>query len=188
MAQSSAHRLVGLITVVLCVAGCGSSGGGKAPPTGGFTEDDAWTGRAPTDATELTPEDFRARVDSDEIVVRSSGAVDATRAARQTRYDDDKDKLVAIPNPGPAVEALLDELAEQPTVEGERPVDVPGAGTVVLYGLGTQARNAVDSYELSQRVDNATTAYQQVYDLLPTELRATVPTPAAGDRRPDPER
>ena len=184
MAQSSAHRLVGLITVVLCVAGCGSSGGGKAPPTGGFTEDDAWTGRAPTDATELTPEDFRARVDSDEIVVRSSGAVDATRAARQTRYDDDKDKLVAIPNPGPAVEALLDELAEQPTVEGERPVDVPGAGTVVLYGLGTQARNAVDSYELSQRVDNATTAYQQVYDLLPTELRATVPTPASLDGKP----
>ncbi|MDQ3398995.1 MAG: Ig-like domain-containing protein, partial [Deinococcota bacterium] len=141
-----------------------------------FTEENAWRGDIPADAEVVSPDEFRQGVESGELALSSTASEEAQRAALEQQFNDNKALLMNIPDPSPDVQALLAEAGALSGFEGDRPVTTPG-GDTVLFGLGTQLRNAVESYELSQSVDNALTDYTQTYALLPDELKADAATP-----------
>ena len=149
-----------------------------------FAKDNAWLGEAPTDADMVSPEDFRKGIDSGELVLSSSAIITAQAAAREQQYQDDKAFLQSLPDKPPYIQALLAEAAKQPDFEGDRPVTLPDGQTVVLFGLSTELRNAVEAYKLSQSVDNALADYTLSYSLLPDRLKAQLPTPESLKGKP----
>ncbi|MFK7604144.1 C1 family peptidase [Deinococcus sp. SM5_A1] len=174
-------RLVPLIALTFWLAACGGSGPSPDPkPTGDlFKVANAWTGEIPADAETVSPDAFSASVAAGDLVLMSSAALEAQKAAREMQYQQDKTFLQGVPDPSPDLKALLTEAAASPTFEGDRPVKAPDGQTVVLFGLGTQLHNAAEEYRRSESVENALSSYTLTYDLLPDALKVQAPTPAS---------
>ncbi|PZA05781.1 MULTISPECIES: C1 family peptidase [unclassified Meiothermus] len=153
-----------------------SPGGSKQDPNL-FTEANAWQEDIPADAQVVSPEEFQKGIASGELVLSSTASIAAAKQAREAQYQSDKNFLNSIPDKDPNTQALLAEAAGSPHFEGDRPVEGPGGQTVVLFGLGTQLRNAVETYQRAQSVDNALDDYALSYSLLPEDLKPQAPTP-----------
>lgn len=167
---------IGILTVLVTALAACSPGGNQGAETL-FTEGNAWKGDIPSDAEKISPEDFRKGIASDELALVSTAILEAQKAARQSQYQADKALLSGIADQDPNTQALLEEATAQPNFEGDRPVTGPGDQQVMLFGLGNQLRNAVESYRLSQSVDNALADYSLSFDLLPEALKGQLPTP-----------
>lgn len=165
--------LIILCTVILTLTGCGS----PSPGADVFTDANAWKGTIPGDADIISPDDFRKRVGSGELVITSTASIADAAAARETAYEGDRASLKSVAQPSPVLQDLLAEADGQPTFEGDRPLKLPDGNEVVVYGLGTQLRNAVDVVETSRSADNALTDYRQTYELLPADVKAGAATP-----------
>src|SRR5690606_27939209 len=73
---------------------------------------------------------------------------------------------------------LLAATADAYAYSGDIRVAVGGA-TVRWEGLGTSLANAAASAQLATSAANALSSYQLTYDLVPTDPRAQLPTPAS---------
>ncbi|MGI8748829.1 MAG: C1 family peptidase [Deinococcus sp.] len=174
-----ATRRAPLLALAFLLAACGGSDPSPNPkPTGDlFKQANAWTGTLPADAETVSSDAFSKGVASGELVLMSSATLEEQKAAREAQYQQDKAFLKSLPDPSPALQALLAEAAASPTFEGDRPVKGPDGQTVVLFGLGTQLHNAAEEYRRSQSVENALSSYTLTYDLLPGALKGQAPTP-----------
>lgn len=171
-------KLVGVATVgIVALVACSSGGGGSKPDPNLFTEGNSWNGSIPPDAQAVSTDEFQKGIASGELVLSSTASVAAAKGAREAQYQANKTLLNGIPNKDPNTAALLAEAAGNPNFEGDRPVTLPGGQKVVLFGLGTQLRNAAESYTTSQSVDNALADYTLSYSLLSGDLKAQLPTP-----------
>jgi hypothetical protein len=141
-----------------------------------LTEENAWKGEIPADAEQVSPEEFRRRVEAGELVLSSTASEEAQRAALERQFKADKAFLASIPDPGPALRALLEEAGTQQDFEGDQPFQTPG-GMTMLEGLGTQLRNAVLIHELAQSAGNALDDYRLSYALLPDDVKAKAASP-----------
>lgn len=165
------------ITGILVGALVACSPGGSKPDPNLFTEANAWKEGIPADAQMVSTEEFQKGIASGELVLSSSASVAAAKQARETQYQSDKNFLNSLPDKDPNTAALLAEAAGSPSFEGDRPVSGPGGESVVLFGLGTQLRNAAETYQRSQSVDNALDDYALSYSLLPEDLKPQAPSP-----------
>ncbi|WP_276959340.1 C1 family peptidase [Allomeiothermus silvanus] len=165
------------ITGILVGALVACSPGGSKPDPNLFTEANAWKEGIPADAQMVNTEEFQKGIASGELVLSSSASVAAAKQARETQYQSDKNFLSGISDKDPNTAALLAEAAGSPSFEGDRPVSGPGGESVVLFGLGTQLRNAAETYQRSQSVDNALDDYALSYSLLPEDLKPQAPSP-----------
>ncbi len=168
----------------LCIAGLLVSalvactpGTPTPPPTDLLTEKNAWTGDFPPDAQVISADDFKAGLASGDQSLISSADLAAQKAARDQQFQQDKAFLQALPNKSPDVQALLAQAASVTTYDGDRPVKLSNGQTVVLFGLGTQLRNAVQAEQLDQSADNARSDYSMTFALLPDSLKAQAPSP-----------
>ncbi|WP_337868625.1 C1 family peptidase [Meiothermus sp.] len=168
-------RLGAVVFLLGALVAC--SPGGSKLDSNLFSETNAWKEGIPADAQMVSPDEFQKGIASGELVLSSTATVAATKQAREKQYQNDKTTLNNISNKDPNIKALLDEAATTPNFEGDRPVSGPGGQEVVLFGLGTQLRNANESYKLSQSVDNALDDYTLSYALLPDDLKPQAPTP-----------
>ena len=142
-----------------------------------FIPANAWNGDLPADAQTISPEEFRQKINSGELSLVSTASLEAQRQAREKQYQDDKTFLKGIANPDPNLRALLSEADASPSFQGDRPVTLPDGQTVIVEGLGTQLRNAAETYKRGQSVGNALANYTLSYSLLPADLKAQLPTP-----------
>jgi C1A family cysteine protease len=137
----------------------------------------AWKDPIPADAEQVSPEEFRTRFASGELTILSSASIETQQQSREQSYQQDKTFLQGIPNKDPNTVALLSEAAASPNYEGDHAVAGPDGKPVMVFGLGTQLRNAADSYTRSQSVDNALSSYRLIYELLPDALKTQAATP-----------
>lgn len=142
-----------------------------------YTESNAWSGEIPSSADQVSAAEFKNRVASGELRLLSDTSVTAQQQAREKQYQDDKAFLQSVPNKDPNLLALLTEAASSPNYDADRAVVGPDGQRVMVFGLGTQLRNAADAYKRSQSVDNALAGYGQIYDLLPADLKSQAATP-----------
>ncbi|ULH17655.1 C1 family peptidase (plasmid) [Deinococcus sp. KNUC1210] len=166
-----------LLLVAVLLSACG--GPASTPGTNAdlLTETNAWTGDIPADAQMVTPEEFRAGLANGSLVLTPTSTLETQRVAREKQYQDDLSFLSALPDKSPYLQELLAEAAGTPHVDEDRPVKVAGGQSVLLMSLATQLRNAVDTEQRSQSVDNALGDYTQSYELLPEGLRAGAASP-----------
>ncbi|GIW36206.1 MAG: hypothetical protein KatS3mg073_0351 [Meiothermus sp.] len=165
------------ITGILLIALAACSVGGSKTDPNLFTEANAWKEGIPADAQMVSPEEFQRGIASGELVLSSTASVTAAKQAREAQYQSDKSFLNGIADKDPNTQALLAEAAGSPSFEGDRPVKGPEGQTVVLFGLGTQLRNAVETYQRAQSVDNALDDYALSYSLLPEDLKSQALSP-----------
>ncbi len=164
--------LVLLIAVAGLVVACGTQSTETL-----FVDGNAWKGAIPTDATIISPEEFRKGVESGELKITSPASVEAQKAATQKQFEADKNFLAGLSNKTPEIQALLDEAAKQTNVDDERTVVGPNNEPVVVFGLATQLRNAAEVYQRSQSTDNALEDYALSYSLLTDAQKSNLPTP-----------
>ncbi|GEM87870.1 C1 family peptidase [Meiothermus granaticius] len=169
-------KWLGIAAVLVSVLVACSSGGSKPDPNL-FSEGNAWKEGLPADAQVVSPQEFQKGIASGELVLTSTASVAAAKQARETQYQSDKAFLGNLPSPDPNTAALLDEATGSPSFEGDRPVSGPGGEPVVLFGLGTQLHNAVETQQRAQSLDNALADYSLSYSLLPDDLKPQAPTP-----------
>jgi C1A family cysteine protease len=141
-----------------------------------LTEPNAWKAPIPADAEQVSPDEFRRRVASGELTISSAASIEATKKAQEAQFTKDKATIESAASSSPYFQALAEEARTRTTFEGDRPVVTPG-GATVLFGLGTELRNAADAYALSQSADNALTNYTQLYNLLPDGIKPSAATP-----------
>ncbi len=141
-----------------------------------FTQANTWKGDIPASAEQVSPTEFRNRIASGELILASANTIAAQKQTREKQYQDDKAFLQTVPDKDPNTTALLAEAASSPNFDGDRSVIGPDGQRVMVFGLGTELRNAADSYRRSQSVDNAFAGYSQIYDLLPADLKVQAPT------------
>lgn len=177
-----------LLALAGVLAACGSAPSTPSIPTTDlFKEGNAWQGGVPEGAEILSPEDFRKRVASGELVVSSTASIEAQKTAREKQYQVDKAFLQALPDKSPIIKTLLEEASVIAHFEGDRPVKAPGNQTVLLFGMATQLQNAAEAERRSQSVENVLADYTLTYALLPEELKSQAPTPASLAGKPLPE-
>lgn len=175
-----AFQRLGMVGILIsALAACSPGGNGGKPDPNLFNEGNSWKGEIPSDAQRVSPEEFQKGIASGELVLSSAASVAAAKQAREAQYQSDKNFLNSIPDKDPNTQALLTEAAGSPSFEGDRPVSGPGGESVVLFGLGTQLRNAAETYQRSQSVDNALDDYALSYSLLPEDLKPQAPSPAS---------
>ncbi len=162
-------------SLVALMVACGA----PPPPPEVFVAENAWKTPIPTDSQIVSPEEFRSRVNSGELRVVSTEGIAAEKAFIQKQYNDDKVLLQGIANKSPALQALLEEAAQQTKADGDRTLQLPDGSNVTLLGLTTQIREAVETYQTSQDAGNALGVYSLSYSLLPANVKALVPTPAS---------
>lgn len=142
-----------------------------------YTKGNAWSGEVPSSAEQVSSTEFKNRVASGELRLLSDTSVAAQQQAREKQYQDDKAFLQSVPDKDPNITALLAEAASSPNYDADRAVVGQDGQRVMVFGLGTQLRNAADAYKRSQSVDNALAGYSQIYDLLPADLKSQSVTP-----------
>ncbi|MER3490735.1 MAG: hypothetical protein C4328_12835, partial [Meiothermus sp.] len=174
--MKKAFKWLGMVGLLISALVACSPGGSKPDPNL-FNEGNSWKGGIPADAQVVSTEEFQKGIASGELTLVSTAILEAQKAARQSQYQADKAFLNSVPNKDPNTAALLAEALDSPSFEGDRPVSGPGGESVVLFGLGTQLRNAVEVYQRSQSVDNALADYSLSYELLPEDLKPQAPTP-----------
>ncbi|WP_052351742.1 C1 family peptidase [Deinococcus pimensis] len=165
------------IPLVLLLAACGGSPSAPTPPPDLFTEANAWKDPLPPGAEQVGADEFARGIASGEDTLTSTAAVAARKAAREQQYRTDRAELEAVTNPSPGLRALLSDTSSITQYEGERPVRVPDGQTIVLFGAGTEVRDAVETERRSRDVGNALADYRLSYTLLPDALRPQAPTP-----------
>ncbi|MBB5376691.1 hypothetical protein HNQ07_002155 [Deinococcus metalli] len=159
------------------LAACGGGGSPKPGPDTVFTDANAWSGAAPSDAEVVSADEFRQRVGSGELAVISSATLEAQRAAREQQFQTDRSFLQGVTDPSPTLKSLLQEAAGASAFEGDRPVKRPDGQTVVLFGLGSQLREVAETERRAQSVANALDDYRLSYSLLAPDLAAQLPAP-----------
>jgi C1A family cysteine protease len=158
----------------------------QPPQTGPdpLTEANAWKGEIPADAEVVTPDEFRRRLASGETELSSAAIIATQKATQDKQYQTDRTTLQNIPNPSENIQALLAEAATNPSNRGDRVVEGPDGQPVMLLGLNTQLRNAAETLERSQSVQNALDDYNLTYSLLPDDLKARAATPESLQGKP----
>ncbi len=141
-----------------------------------YIKSNAWSSEIPSSADQVSAAEFKNRVASGELKLLSDTSVATQQQTREKQYQDDKAFLQVIPNKDPNLLALLAEAASSPNYDADRAVVGPDGQRVMVFGLGTQLRNAADVYKRSQSVDNALASYSQIYDLLPADLKSQAAT------------
>lgn len=141
-----------------------------------LVEANAWKAPIPTDAEQVSPDEFKNRVASGELIISSAALIEAAQKTRNEQFKTDKTLIESASNTNPYFKALANEAMTKDSFEGDRPVTTPGGETVV-FGLGIQLRNAAQVYALSQDVSNAITDYTQTYNLLPESIKLNAATP-----------
>lgn len=139
-------------------------------------EENAWRGEAPPDAETVSPEEFRKLLEDGEIELISTADLERQQADLERQFEEDVALLEALPDPGPAVEALLAQAAELTGPDPDHLVTTPG-GPAMLLSIASQLRIAVQAHETAQDVENALLDYRQTYALLPPDLQAEAPEP-----------
>lgn len=164
--------------LALSLVACGGDGGAP-PPTNEtlFTDANAWKGALPEGAVQVSNAEFRQKIASGESVLVTTASQVAQQAAAEQQYQDDLAYLKGLPNPSPAVQAVLAEAAANPQARGDRPVKLADGQMVVLLGLDVQVRQLADAQRLGSQSVNALAAYRLSYDLLPANLRAKAAAP-----------
>jgi hypothetical protein len=142
-----------------------------------FSEQNAWKGELPADAQEVSAEEFQRAINAGELVVASDATIAAQADARNKQFQDDKRFLQALPDKPAYVQELLDKSANLSGFDGDKSVTLPNGQKVVVFGIGTQLRQAVEVAQRGQSVDNALSDYGLRYGLLTDDLKLKLPTP-----------
>lgn len=177
--------LAPLFALTLIACG-GPSGGQPSTPPGSdlFKQENAWKGELPKGAEMLSPEDFQKGVASGDLTLVSDASLAAQAAARRQQAVQDQATLQALPDKSPHVIALLAEANAAADVDGDRTAALPGGQVIVLNGLGTQLREAVEAHRQAGNPSNALANYAAGYALLPSSVQAQVPGPDTLRGRP----
>ncbi|MCA9839730.1 MAG: hypothetical protein KC422_22675 [Trueperaceae bacterium] len=146
-----------------------------------FTEDKEWTEPIPSDAEMISPEEFKKRVEAGELEIITPTLLAAQQQALEKQYQEDIAFLESISDKDPYTTDLLERAASSPIFEGDKPTIGPDGETLLVLGLGTEVRQAVETFKILQSADNALDDYTLTYNLLPEELKAQAPTPESLD-------
>jgi hypothetical protein len=168
--KTAIQLLIGLTLAVVLVA-CPQQ---QPPAETVFTKENAWQGEVPADAEILSPDEFRRQVAAGELVVAQTE--EKQIAALERQFQQDRAFLAALPSPSPWVRELLEAANAAPGYQGDLPIQTP-SGPIMLFGLGTQLRNAVLITQATQSAENALEDYRQTYSLLPEDLKPRAATP-----------
>ena len=174
------NRIVLLSLLALVLAACGGSSSSPTPvPTTDplLTEANSFKGEFPADAQIVGPDEFRQGLASGDFSLVSTASLAAQKVAREKQFQDDRAYLNAVPDKSPYLAALLAQAAGLTGVDTDHPVSGPGGQPLLLLGLGTQLRDAVEAYSKSQDVGNALADYTLSYSLLPADLKAQADSP-----------
>jgi C1A family cysteine protease len=166
---------LGLMLGLLLLTGCGNNP--DSDLTGFFTPDKEWTEEIPGDAELVSPEEFKKQVEAGDLEIITPALLEAQRQERESQYQEDIAFLQGIPDKDSYITALLEEATSKPTFEGDEPIVGPDGETLLVLGLGTKIRQAVETYQALQSVENALDDYTLTYDLLPENLKAQAATP-----------
>lgn len=168
--KTAIQLLIGL-TLAAALVACPQQ---QPPAETVFTKENAWQGEVPADAEILSPDEFRRRVAAGELVVAQTE--EKQIAALERQFQQDRAFLAALPSPSPWVRELLEAANAAPGYPGDLPIQTP-SGPIMLFGLGTQLRNAVLITQAAQSAENALEDYRQTYSLLPEDLQSRAATP-----------
>jgi hypothetical protein len=142
-----------------------------------FSEQNAWKGDLPADAQEVSPEEFQRAINAGEMVISSDASIAAQADARNKQFQDDKRFLQALPDKPAYVQELLAKSANLSNFDGDKRVTLPNGQKVVVFGIGTQLRQAVEVAQRGKSLDNALSDYGLRYGLLTEDLKLKLPTP-----------
>jgi Papain family cysteine protease len=169
-----------LLVVALCasVVGCKSN---KSPATI-FTPDNVHGTTMPGAVTELTPDQFEAKVRGGDLTLMR--AVDEATARRLAAEQFVKDRafLEAIVDRSEALKLLLGPKPDVTVTPGgdfvTTALDAKGAAIPILtLGDEVMFRSVVRSYEQARDPANALAVYRLAYDQLTDKLKASLPAP-----------
>jgi hypothetical protein len=167
-------KLLAIVGIALgALVACGRAPNGDSL----FTKENVWKEPSAPGDTEVSPDEFRKGVASGDLVLTSTASLEAAKRARQDQYEKDKALLQGLADKSPSLQRLLDEAASQADYEADRRVTGADGETVVLFGRGTQLRNAVEIQRRAQSLENALADYAQTYSLLPADIKANAAAP-----------
>lgn len=170
-------RLHALLTLACVLVACGTAPTAPPPNPELFKESNAWKGELPPDATTVTPDEFQRGIASGDLKLVSDASLAEQVAARQRQYEQDKAFLQALPEKSPYVAALLAEAQAAQGALGDVAAELPSGQVVVLNGLGTRLRDAVEARQTAQSAENALADYRRTYELLPPGVQGRVARP-----------
>ncbi len=141
-----------------------------------FTPDKTWTKPVPPEAQTITPQEFKQKVESGELLLLNDTNITAQSTMQETQYQTDLTTLRGVQNPSESLKTLFNAPVN-PIKNPE--TTLPNGEKVTLLDQRAAARGVVDSINTSQTTSNAFNVYSSLYDVSPSVIQIQVPNPAS---------
>jgi Papain family cysteine protease len=146
-----------------------------------FTPDKTWTKPIPPEAQTITPQEFKQKVESGELLLLSDASVATQNSAIEAQYQVNLNTLKSVQNPSESIQALLNVPAN-PAKNPE--TTLPNGEKVTLLDQRSAAKSVIESINASQHPDNALNIYSSLYNASPSAIKTQVPTPLSLQGQP----
>lgn len=163
--------LFGALTVT---GGCVAS---SSTPGESLTPDNAWGDAIPPEAQRISVDEFERQLAANAIKLVYPASIQADRKALDTSFHDNRARLKSMTGKPDYMQQLLDETEPMTTYPSDTSATLPSGDRITLLGPGAQIADGVVALAKAQSVQNALDDYRLTHDLLPDELKASVPSP-----------
>jgi Papain family cysteine protease len=179
--QQSIGRAAALV-LLAALAAC--TGGDRPAPSAVFADDNVYGPTAPAGATQLTPDEFEAKVNDGTLTLDTAKDRASLQVKQDGREAQDRALLAGLPDKSQALIAMLaPKTGLKSAPGGEYLVDVPlpdgSTKTIVTLGDAQDVRMFVSAYQGSSDHDTLVTVYGQAFQALDPSQQGNLPSPAA---------